>query len=70
MNRDVIITCAVTGSGDTGHKHPDLPKTAGESVMAANEAAMAGAAVQTPSPACETPGLRVRERRSKVGAVR
>ena len=24
MNYEVIITCAVTGSGDTADKHPDL----------------------------------------------
>jgi len=27
MNYDVIITCAVTGSGDDAGKHPQLPKT-------------------------------------------
>ena len=27
MNSDVIITCAVTGSGDAAGKHPQLPKT-------------------------------------------
>ncbi|MBL4823769.1 MAG: 3-keto-5-aminohexanoate cleavage protein [SAR324 cluster bacterium] len=27
MNYDVIITCAVTGSGDDTGKHPQLPKT-------------------------------------------
>ena len=45
MNRDVIITCAVTGSGDTAHKHPDLPKTPEQIANAAIEAAKAGAAV-------------------------
>ena len=25
MNNKVFITCAVTGSGDTASKHPDLP---------------------------------------------
>ena len=45
MNRDVIITCAVTGSGDTAHKHPDLPKTPEQIANAAIEAAKAGAAI-------------------------
>jgi uncharacterized protein (DUF849 family) len=45
MNQNVIITCAVTGSGDTAHKHPDLPKTPEEIATAAIEAAKAGAAV-------------------------
>ena len=27
MNESVVITCAVTGSGDTLAKHPDLPVT-------------------------------------------
>ncbi len=27
MNREVIVTCAVTGAGDTVGKHPDVPVT-------------------------------------------
>ena len=27
MNNEVVISCAVTGSGDTAKKHPDLPIT-------------------------------------------
>ena len=27
MNRDVILTCAVTGSGDSHLKHPNVPST-------------------------------------------
>lgn len=27
MNIDVILTCAVTGVGDSAAKHPDLPIT-------------------------------------------
>lgn len=45
MNKDVIITCAVTGSGATQHKHPDLPKTPAEIAESAIEAAKAGAAI-------------------------
>ena len=45
MNYEVIITCAVTGSGDTAAKHPDLPKSPEQIAAAAIEAAEAGAAV-------------------------
>ena len=45
MNNDVIVTCAVTGSGDTASKHPDLPITPEQIANAALEAREAGAAV-------------------------
>ena len=45
MNRNVIITCAVTGAGDTVGRHPDLPVTPQQIAAAALEAAEAGAAV-------------------------
>ncbi len=45
MNRDVIISCAVTGSGDTAKKHPAIPITPEEIANAAIEAASAGAAI-------------------------
>jgi len=45
LNRNPIITCAVTGSGDTAAKHPDLPKSPAEIASAAIEAAKAGAAI-------------------------
>ena len=45
MNRNPIITCAVTGSGDTAAKHPDLPKSPAEIATAAVDAAKAGAAI-------------------------
>ena len=45
MNTDVIIACAVTGSGDTVGKHPAIPVTPEEIANAAIEAAQAGAAV-------------------------
>ncbi len=35
----VFISCAVTGSGDTAKKHPDLPKTPEQIATAAIEAA-------------------------------
>ena len=45
MNYEVIITCAVTGSGETAEKHPDLPKSPEQIAAAVIEAAEAGAAV-------------------------
>src|ERR671910_1936977 len=45
INRRVIITCAVTGAGDTVGKHPALPVTPKQIAEAALEAARAGAAV-------------------------
>jgi uncharacterized protein (DUF849 family) len=45
MNTDVIITCAVTGAGDTVGKHPAVPVTPRQIADAAIEAAEAGAAV-------------------------
>ena len=45
MNNKVFISCAVTGSGDTAKKHPDLPKTPEQIAKSAIEAAKAGAAI-------------------------
>ena len=45
MNRDVFITCAVTGAGDTVSKHPGVPVTPAQIAEAAIEAAKAGAAI-------------------------
>ena len=45
MNNKVFISCAVTGSGDTASKHPDLPKTPEQIATASIEAAKAGAAI-------------------------
>ena len=45
MNRNVIVTCAVTGSGDSVDKHPAIPVTPKEIASAAIEAAKAGAAI-------------------------
>ncbi|WND02950.1 3-keto-5-aminohexanoate cleavage protein [Temperatibacter marinus] len=45
MNRDVVISCAVTGSGNTAEKHPDLPITPKQIAEASIEAAKAGAAI-------------------------
>lgn len=45
MNRDVIITCAVTGAGNTLAKHPDIPVTPTQIADSVIAAAKAGAAV-------------------------
>jgi len=45
MNSEVIITCAVTGAGDTAGKHPAIAVTPAQIADAAIEAAHAGAAV-------------------------
>ncbi len=45
MNYDVVVTCAVTGAGDTVGKHPGVPVTPEQIADAAVEAAGAGASV-------------------------
>ena len=45
MSNKVFISCAVTGSGDTAGKHPELPKTPEQIAEASIEAAKAGAAI-------------------------
>ena len=45
MNYDVVLTCAVTGAGDTTGRSPHVPVTPKEIADAAIEAAKAGAAV-------------------------
>lgn len=45
MNRDVIISCAVTGAGDTVGKHPQVPVTPAQVAAAAVSACEAGAAI-------------------------
>src|SRR5699024_10094240 len=45
MNQNVIISCAVTGAGDTVDKHPAIPVTPEEIAAASIEAAQAGAAI-------------------------
>lgn len=45
MNRNVILTCAVTGSGDSHLKHPHVPSTLEEIAASAVAAAKAGASV-------------------------
>ena len=45
MNHEVIVTCAVTGAGDTVGRHPTIPVTPKQIAAAAIEAAKAGATV-------------------------
>ncbi len=45
MSRSVIISCAVTGGGDTGLKYPNVPVTPAQIAASAIEAAKAGAAI-------------------------
>lgn len=45
MNYNAFITCAVTGSGNTTGKHPDIPQTPEQIANAAIDAAKAGAAI-------------------------
>ena len=45
MNHDIIITCAVTGAGDTVGKNPHIPVTPRQIADAAIQAANAGATV-------------------------
>lgn len=45
MNFEVVITCAVTGAGDTVGKHPAVPVTPEQIASAAIDAARAGAAI-------------------------
>ena len=45
MNRDVIISCAVTGAGDTSGRSEHVPVTPGQIATSALDAASAGAAI-------------------------
>ena len=45
MNHSVILTCAVTGSGDSHLKHPHVPSTPQEIAQSALAAARAGCAM-------------------------
>ena len=45
MNRDVFITCAVTGSGGTQDRSPHVPRSPAQIAASAIDAAKAGAAI-------------------------
>ncbi|MDJ0710207.1 MAG: 3-keto-5-aminohexanoate cleavage protein [Woeseiaceae bacterium] len=73
MNRNPIITCAVTGSGDTAGKHPDLPKSPAEIAAASIEAAKAGAAIahiHVREPGTGKPSRDIELYREVVGRIR
>jgi uncharacterized protein (DUF849 family) len=73
MNRDVIITCAVTGSADTVGKHPAIPVTPEEIAQAAVEAAKAGAAIvhiHVRDPATGKPSRQIDHYREVVERIR
>ena len=73
MNTDVIITCAVTGAGDTAAKHPAIPVTPRQIADAAIEAARAGAAIahlHVRDPATGKAARRIELYREAVALVR
>ena len=45
LNREVFITCAITGSGSTPERSPHVPRTPRQIAESAIDAARAGAAV-------------------------
>ena len=45
MNTEVIVTCAITGAGDTVGKHPAIPVTPKQIADSAIEAAKSGATI-------------------------
>ena len=45
MNKDVFITCAVTGSGSTQERSPHVPRSPEAIAQSAIKAAKAGAAI-------------------------
>ena len=73
MNRNVIVSCAVTGSGDSVDKHPAIPVTPKEIATAAIEAATAGAAIahiHVREPDSGKPSRRVELYREVVSRIR
>jgi uncharacterized protein (DUF849 family) len=73
MNNNVIISCAVTGSGDTVGKHPAIPVTPEEIAAAAIDAAKAGAAIahiHVREPDSGKPSRRVELYREVVDRIR
>ena len=73
MNRNVIVSCAVTGSGASVDKHPAIPVTPKEIAAAAIEAAKAGAAIahiHVREPDSGKPSRRVELYREVVSRIR
>jgi uncharacterized protein (DUF849 family) len=77
LNHEVIITCALTGAGDTVSRSPHVPVTPAQIAASAVEAANAGAAVvhihvrdpETGDPSREVPLYREVVRRVKESGV-
>ena len=73
MIRNVIVSCAVTGSGDSVDKHPAIPVTPKEIAAASIEAAKAGAAIahiHVREPDSGNPSRRVELYREVVSRIR
>jgi uncharacterized protein (DUF849 family) len=73
MNQDVIISCAVTGAGDTVDRHPAIPVTPRQIADAAIEAAEAGAAIahlHVRDPATGKAGRKLEHYREAVELIR
>jgi uncharacterized protein (DUF849 family) len=73
MNQDVIISCALTGAGDTVGRHPAIPVTPRQIADAAIEAARAGAAIvhiHVRDPATGKAGRELALYRETVGLIR
>lgn len=73
MNHEVIVSCAVTGAGDTAGIHPDLPVTPEQIAAAALAAAGAGAAVahiHVRDPRTGAPSRRLEYYREVVDRIR
>jgi len=73
VNHEVILTCAVTGAGDTASIHPELPVTPKQIAAAAVGAAEAGAAVahiHVRDPRTGAPSRRLEYYREVVDRIR
>jgi uncharacterized protein (DUF849 family) len=73
MNHEVIVTCALTGAGDTVGRSPHVPVTPAEIAAGAIEAANAGAAVvhiHVREPATGAPSREVALYREAVRLIR
>ncbi len=73
MNREVFITCAVTGSGSTQDRSPHVPRSPLEIARSAIDAAKAGAAVvhcHVREPETGTPSRRLELYREVTGRIR
>ena len=66
MQSEVFITCAVTGSGNTFNKSPNIPASPEQIANAAIEAANAGAAIAHIH--VRDPDLKMRKQRNDTNA--